>query len=539
MNLNLKFVSYNLGIVAVLIAAAMAFSLLWAMPILGGVWENEKSGVYGLVCSMLISVAVGGALFRFGWDARKQNFFRREAMLIVALSWTLATVLGAMPYLVSGTSRAVEDGVPVRMSVADAVFEAQSGFSTTGATVICVLDDSQLVPRTILFWRSTTHFMGGLGIIVLLVALLNTGQAGKFLMQREISGPLNSGNAMTRMRQTAICTLTVYGVICVAGIILMLAAGTSVFDAICHIFGAVATGGFSTHDASVGFFQDSPGVNWNMVRITITLVSFLCGMNLLLLYTAFSGKWRVLPQSLEWRTYVGMILLATVVIFIYAAGHGHLPIYDSSGSFSATTFGDSLLTCLFHVVAILTTTGFVTTDYSTWASPCLVVLILLMFVGGCAGSTSGGIKVVRVIMLFKIFGIEFERAYRPAVVRPLRYGNEIISDENVPRQLMVYLLTAVLILAVAWMLVVFLEPEAPWINAESGTASVEKKLMDVFFATFSMFGNIGPGLGIFGPASNYASLTDASKFIFALVMMLGRLEIFAVLSVFMPNFWRK
>ncbi len=544
MNLNLKLVSYNLGIIALLIAVAMAFSLLWALPALDGVWENEGRGVWGLVYSILISLGVGGLLMGSGRSGRHAKLFRREAMAIVGLSWILATFLGALPYLFSQTAREVvttHENVThaVPMTVADAIFEAQSGFSTTGATVICVLDHPELVPRCILFWRSTTHFMGGLGIIVLLVALLDTGLAGKFLMQRELTGQLNSGNTMARMRQTALCTLAVYVGICVMVAVLLCCAGTTVFDAICHAFGAVATGGFGTHDTSIKFFHDAPDVNGSMVEATLSVGMFLCGMNLLLLFTGLTGKWRAVVHNPEWRVYVGLVVTATLVMFLLAGLGGNLPVMDPDGAFRPSKIGESLLTCFFHVSSIMTTTGYVAVDYNAWSAPCLAVFLLLMMIGGCAGSTAGGVKVFRYILLGKILKMEMERAYRPAIVRPLRYGKDIISDETVPHRVMVFILLAVVVVVTAWAAVVFIEPDTPWMDHPSSYVSQETKILDIFAGTLSMFGNIGPGLGVLGPVGNYACLTDGSKLIFAFVMMLGRLEIFALLTLFLPNFWRK
>ncbi|MDO4550674.1 MAG: TrkH family potassium uptake protein [Planctomycetia bacterium] len=544
MNINLKFVSYNLGIVAGLIAAAMMFSLLWAFPVFGGVWEYEARGFYGLLYSILISGVVSGSLLRYGWNARKDQFFRRETIMIVAFSWIMAAILGAFPYLFSQTARDLNitpDGssIPVYMSIADAIFEAQSGFSTTGATVICVLDHPELVPRVILFWRSTTHFMGGLGIIVLLVTLLDTGLAGKFLMQGEITGPLKTGNTMTRMRQTALCTTGIYVGFCVVVILLLKIAGLSFFDAFCHGFGTVATGGFSTHDTSIAYFRDVPGVNLLLVEGTVAFFSFLCGMNLLLLFFFLTGKSRAILSSPEWRVYIILVITATFVIFGTAVMKDHLSVTGDDGTFQLAKAGDAFLTCFFHVVALITTTGYITTDYNTWSSACLGVFILLMFTGACAGSTSGGIKLVRAILFFKILRMEFDRAYRPTIIRPLRYGNEIITDESVPRQLLVFLLTAFLIVLITWILVIFIEPDDAWINNTIEYINPETKLLDLLVATLSMFGNIGPAIGLFGPTGNYTALTDCSKLIFSVVMMLGRLEIFAVLTLFVPQFWRK
>ncbi|MCA9102340.1 MAG: TrkH family potassium uptake protein, partial [Planctomycetales bacterium] len=250
--MNLRLVVRQLGTVSLLIAGAMLFSLPWA---LGETGAPRTNGLVGLGVSIAVCVAAGLAMRHWGRGIQVK-LYRKESMAIVGLSWILATILGALPFLFSGTER--ETGVP--MNVADALFESQSGFSTTGATVLTNLEDPEMVPRSILFWRSTTHFLGGLGIMVLFVAMLGQGSAGKALMRAEMPGP-SSDSPITRMQHTAWLLCVVYVVLNMVLTAILWLEGLSVFDALCHAFGTMATGGFSTYNASLGHFETVEGVS--------------------------------------------------------------------------------------------------------------------------------------------------------------------------------------------------------------------------------------------------------------------------------------
>lgn len=408
----------------------------------------------------------------------------------------------------------------IKMGLADSLFESQSGFSTTGATVISDLEDPVLIPHCLLFWRSSTHFLGGLGIIVLFVAILGQGSAGKAMMRAEMPGPSKEG-MQARMQHTALAFATIY---CVLNAILTIALwlqGLSLFDALCHAFGTMATGGFSTWNKSLGHFDNA----W--IDYTVTLFMIIAGTNFTLLYFVAIRQPKRLFADIEWRAFIAMIMGVTV--FIVATGLRH-------GDFAGVSFGERLSQAvrygLFQVVSIVTTTGYGTHDFDQWSSFGRGMLFLLMFVGGCAGSTGGGLKVIRHILFLKIMALETEQAFHPSVVRPLRLGGKPVEDPDLRKNVLVYFGLILVIFVFSWMFVVAVEPDATW-----GT-TIEHKLIDSASGVAATLNNIGPGLGTVGATQNYGHFSSPTKILFVWLMMLGRIEIFAILVLFMPSFWR-
>ncbi len=618
--MNIRLLSRLLGILSVLIGGFMVFSLPWSMPGLGhrsGPWEAsgfERDGFQALVSSIIVCLAVGGLLFWLGRSA-SGKLYRKEAMAVVGLSWVLATVLGALPFYMSGTGRgpavkissrelrpliangtwqwistwhqgpALDDdeyavlaaiagssansrGLPadqlvgtsqiddaeevfarlkrdpawedvlllpgegsapsdrasnyrirwVHMTVCDALFESQSGFSTTGASVISDLEDPDEVPLCILFWRSSTHFLGGLGIIVLFVVLLGQGSAGKTLMRTEVPGPSAEGPA-ARMQHSAWAFAAIYVALNAMLTLILVIQGMSLFDALCHAFGTMATGGFSTWNTSLGHFN-SPAIQY-----TVIVFMILAGTNFTLLY------WLVLRQpgrllaDVEWRTY--MILIGVVTLVILAAA---IPRGDE-GFFSSLEF--RFRTSLFQVVSVMTTTGYATSNFDSWSHIGRLVLLMLMFVGGCAGSTGGGLKVIRHVLMARILWIGVEKVFHPRVVRPLRLGGTTeTSEQELKYNVLVYLAVIVALFVFGWLVVVAVEPDWTWGNNSSN------KLIDSASAVAATLNNIGPGLGIVGPVRNYSEFSGVTKMLFVWLMMLGRLEIWPIIVLFAPRFWK-
>ena len=408
----------------------------------------------------------------------------------------------------------------IKMGIADSLFESQSGFSTTGATVISDLEDPVLIPHCLLFWRSSTHFLGGLGIIVLFVAILGQGSAGKAMMRAEMPGPSKEG-MQARMQHTALVFAVIYGVLNIVLTLLLWLQGLSFFDALCHAFGTMATGGFSTWNKSVGHFDNA----W--IDYTITLFMIVAGTNFTLLYFVVLRQPKRLFADIEWRAYIVMIL--GITFFIIATGLRH-------GDFEGATFSEQLSQGirygLFQVVSIVTTTGYGTDDFDQWSSFGRGVLFLLMFVGGCAGSTGGGLKVIRHILFLKIMVLETEQAFHPSVVRPLRLGGKPVEDPDLRKNVLVYFGLILVIFVFSWMFVVAVEPDATW-----GT-TIEHKLIDSASGVAATLNNIGPGLGTVGATQNYGHFSAPTKIMFVWLMMIGRIEIFAILVLFMPSFWR-
>lgn len=405
----------------------------------------------------------------------------------------------------------------LKMGIVEALFESQSGFSTTGATIIADLETPEAVPHCILFWRSSTHFLGGLGIIVLFVVILGQGSAGKALMRAEMPGPTKEGST-PRMQETAWLFTGIYvGLNLVLAIILML-CGMSMFDALCHAAGTMATGGFSTYNTSVGHFQSA----W--IDYWITLFMILAGTNFTLLFLLFVMRQpSKLFADFEWRVYMGLILGVTFLIVV-------LGIYNSDFARDGSAFRYAL----FQVVAIITTTGYGTHDFDAWNSFGRGVLLILMFVGGCAGSTGGGMKVIRHIFFVKILRLELEQSFHPRVVRPLRIGGSPVDDQ-VRRNILVYFALILIIFVLSWQFLITTEPSATWGVTD---AQQSHKLIDSASAVAATLNNIGPGLGIVGATQNYAYFSSINKTLFVWLMMIGRLEIFAILVLFAPSFWR-
>ncbi len=526
--MNYRLLSRTLGIICSLFAVTMLFSLPWAYPGLGHrihpdiplPQATEWQGIRGLLASCLISAAVGGLLMWLGRGEKGQKLFRKEAMATVGLAWMLATILGGLPYLLSDTKTAVDTPI----TIADALFESQSGFSTTGATILTNLEDPSLVPHCILFWRSSTHFLGGLGIVVLLVAILGQGASGKAMMRAEITGPTKD-SSFSRMQQTATVFATIYVVLNLVLAVIYWLCGMSVFDALCHAFSTMATGGFSTYNASLGHF-DSMWIEY----ITV-LFMILAGTNFTLLLLVVTGQWQRMVNDIEWRFYIGIIVVVTAAVMVFGLW---------SNNFAQA--GSALRYSLFQVVSVMTTTGYVTQDFDLWNNFGRGVLLLLMFVGGCAGSTAGGMKVIRHVLLAKILRLELELAYRPNVIRPLMVGDQKMDDVNLRKHILVYFAIVVSLCAGSWLMLITTEPDQQWLAKPFAAGQgnmLDHKLLDCASAIAATLHNVGPGLGVVGPTANYAGFSPWSKLLFVFLMMLGRLEMFSILVLFLPAFWRR
>ena len=369
----------------------------------------------------------------------------------------------------------------VKMGLIDSMFESQSGFSTTGATVLNDLEDPHLVPHCILFWRASTHFLGGLGIIALFVVLLGQGSAGKSLMRAEMPGPTYETQT-SKVQHTAWLFAATYAVLNLVLAIILFFLGMSVFDAICHAFATMATGGFSTYNASLGHFV-ADGVNGRTIEYVVMFFMLLAGTNFtLLLISVMGNPWQLL-RDVEFRTYIGIIVgLAIAVISL-----GMI-----SGDSGFESIEPAFRNGLFQVITIITTTGFGTADFDQWNHFSRGVLLVLMFVGGCAGSTGGGMKVIRYVLFVKILRIEIEEAYHPKIVRQLRIGDRPLEDQSLRRTVMVYFGLIAALFAFGFLIVILVEPDLTW------GANADNKLVDSASAVASTLNNIGPWVGVCG-----------------------------------------
>lgn len=473
----------------------LVISCALAAPALVAAWYGETAAFWAFVCSIGVGVVLS-ALLQYAGRGASEAIRRREAMAIVAMAWVVCALIGCVPYLLTGT---ISDPV-------GAYFEAMSGFTTTGASVLEVVEGPVDAPysKAILFWRCLTNWLGGVGIVVLFVALLPAiGVGGRFLFNFETPGALDKSLAFGA-RKTAPVLWTIYTILTLVEVGALMLAGLDGFDAICHSFSSMATGGFSPHSDSIGHYDSSA------VRIIITVFMFLAGVNFTLYYQLRHGNWRAFWEDSELRAYVGILVVVTALISWDLSRAG---VFDDTG--------DLLIAGAFSTVSIGTTTGLVTDDFNTWPAFSRFLLILLMFVGGCAGSTAGGQKVVRIMVVFKAMFHQVRRHIKPRSVDDLTIGGKSISDDVVR--------------AVTIMFSVFV------VAFGLGAASLMMMGQDMetgLTASLACIGNIGPGLGLVGPRGNYSDIPALGKIILSILMLVGRLEVFTALSLFAPRLWR-
>jgi trk system potassium uptake protein TrkH len=449
-----------------------------------------ESKCHSLIVSGLITSVSGCILWFYTRNARK-NIGRREGYLIVSLSWIVISLFGTLPYIISGA-------IP---NLTDAFFETVSGFTTTGASI---LTDIESVPKGILFWRSTTHWIGGMGIIVLSIAVLPLlGIGGMQLFVAEMPG-ITPDKLHPRITDTAKRLWLIYISFTFLETILLMVGGMSFFDALNHAFATMATGGFSTQNASVAN-------NSAFIQYIIIVFMFLAGTNFTLHYFALHLKFRNILKNEEFRYYLFFSVLITLLITIIWM------FYGSSGSLEKT-FRDSL----FQVVSITTTTGFVSSDYLLWPGSLWFFIFLLMFIGGSAGSTAGGIKVARHILLLKNSAVELKRSIHPQAVIPVKFNGRAVPQDIIFKVMAFFLIYITIFFAGTFFMVLV------GLDFESAIGS-----------TIATLGNIGPGIGHVGPVDNYSWIPDIGKWFLTFLMLLGRLELFTILLIFSGSFWKK
>lgn len=470
---------FILGVAASLIA-----------PLLFSLVEGDSGG-FALSISLLIGGVVGAAAV-FLRSSSPHEINRREGILLVALAWVAATALGGLPYFFS----------PHVASFTDAFFESMSGFTTTGATI---LTDIEGVPHSLLLWRAMTHWLGGMGIILLGIAILPLiGTGGMELYRAEFSGA-RSEKLRPRIAETAMALWKIYVAMTLAEYLALRFAGMTPFDSVCHSFATMATGGFSTRGLSVEAFQ-SP-----VIEYIIIIFMILAGIN-------FTQHYRLLVERKPWsffgdpeiRAYGVITLVATAVVAVAIAP-------EFSWSVEA-----SFRQALFQVVSIMTTTGFSSTNFAIWAPVATFVLLILMFIGGCTGSTAGGMKVARIVLLLKVIGREFRKMAEKRAVFAIRLRGRAVGETTVASVLNLVYLAFIINFSACLIL----------------TASGLDLITSFSAVSASMF-NIGPGLGTVGPVDNYAHLPALAKWTLSFCMLAGRLEYYTVLVVITPMFWRK
>jgi len=479
---NIRLTLRILGALLLFLSAALL------LPIPFSLYYNDGA-LPALLLASGVTLAVGLALFYFCRSQRELSL--RDGFAIVTFGWVIYSLFGALPFIFSGA-------IP---SSLDACFETMSGFTTTGATILVQVES---LPKSLLLWRALTHWLGGMGIIVMSLAILPMlGVGGMQLFRAEVPGP-TADRLKPRIQDTAKLLWGVYVLLTSAEVVLLMFGGMSFFDALCHAFATLATGGFSTRNASVGAYNSA------YIDGVITLFMFLAGVNFSLHYQALRGRLGEFWRNEEFRVYLGVTLFATLAVMWF----NHGTVYSS--------LFDNLRYSSFQVSSILTTTGFGTADYELWPVASQYLLVFLMFIGGCAGSTGGGIKVARMLLLFKHAHVQLFRLIHPRAVRLVKLGTMPVNHDVMQSILGFF--------ALYMGIFVF----ASFLMAASG-----QDLVTAGTSVIATLGNIGPGLGMVGPTDHYGHVAPFGKGVLIVCMLLGRLELFTVLVLIFPTFWRK
>ena len=496
-SLNLKMIYRFLGITAMLNGLFMFIAFPFS-------FFNDEAASWGILNSGVITLFIGLLLFFFN-KPTSTNIQKKEGYLIVTSGWLILSITGMLPYLLSGS-------IP---NISDAFFETISGYSTTGSSI---LTDIESMPKGILFWRSATHWIGGMGIIVLTIAILPLlGIGGMQLFMAEAPGP-SADKLHPRITDTAKRLYLIYVFLTFAEFFLLKAAGMTWFDAINHAMATVSTGGFSTKSDSIAFYNGTP-----LIQYIIIFFMFVAGTNFVLTYFALKGKIQKVFQSEEFKYYLfgilGISTLIAIIIIFFKDPNlesvlAHPEVYGKTESASRHS--------LFMVTSVVTTTGFVSADFTMWNYFATGIFFALFFTGGSAGSTSGGVKVVRHIIMLKNSFLEFKKALHPNAIIPVRYDGKTVSQSIVFNILSFFII---------YMLIFIM-------------ASVVLTLLGLDFlsalgAAASSLGNIGPAIGTVSPVDNFSHLSSAAKWFCSFLMLIGRLELFTVLILFTPFFWRK
>jgi trk system potassium uptake protein TrkH len=495
--LNTKIIFRFLGITAILNGLFMFIAYPFS------VYHNEDAK-WGILGAGVVTVVIGLLLYFFN-KPKSKSIKKKEGYLIVTLGWLILSFTGMLPYLLSGS-------IP---NISDAFFETISGYSTTGSSI---LTDIESMPKGILFWRSATHWIGGMGIIVLTIAILPLlGIGGVQLFMAEAPGP-SADKLHPRITDTAKRLYLIYVTLTIAQFFLLKVAGMTWFDAINHAMATMSTGGFSTKNSSVAFYNNLPFVQYIIIFFMI-----VAGTNFVLTYFALKGKIQKVFKSEEFKYYffglLGISAIITILILFYQDPNLQTTIAHPM------VFGkveSAIRHSLFMVTSVVTTTGFVSADFTMWNFFATGIFFALFFTGGSAGSTSGGIKIVRHIVMLKNSFLEFKKALHPNAIIPVRYDGKTVRHTIVFNILSFFII---------YMLVFIL-------------ASVLLTLMGLDFmsalgAAASSLGNIGPAIGSVSPVNSYAHLSNSAKWFCSFLMLIGRLELFTVLILFTPFFWRK
>lgn len=486
----------------------------------------------GFVAAALVSFILGLALsFLTRREQAKQGV--REGFGIVTISWIAFAALGSIPFFFYFLSAHQNVTAPVLLECfTDGYFEIMSGFTTTGATI---LQDVELLPRSLLFWRSLTQWLGGMGIITLAIVIFPAmGISGYQMFKGEVPGP-TADRFLPKLGETAKWLWGVYLLLTVLEVLLLLGGGMTIFDALCHTFGTLATGGFSTKNSSIGYF-DSSYIEW-----VIVVFMYLAGVNFLIHYNVLCGNFKPVRNNQELHFYTFTLLAAIIIVTIVLFSSGvqqeeRLQAHYNSAGISSGELErnmyeeagrlDSFYKCFrraaFQVISITTTTGYTTSNFDLWPNTCRFMLLVLMFWGACAGSTGGGIKMIRVLVSLKTAWREIKKVARPRLVESISVGGAIISGKKIINILVFVCLYLTLFVIMVFLMTIFIPDLTTAIACVAATIN-----------------NIGPGLSGIGATENYAWIPVPGKWLLIVCMLLGRLEVFTVLVILRPAAWKK
>ncbi len=481
--MNYRLVLYILGIVLMGEAASMLPSTIIALC-------TGDGDAKAFLLSAGITLITGFLLRLLRPKGAKMQ--ARDGFATVALSWIVLSLFGALPYFLSG----------VLPNYFDAVFETVSGFTTTGASVLTFIEGQ---PHGILFWRAQTQWMGGMGVLVLTLALLpKLGEGSVYLMRAESPGPIKS-KLTPRLNDTAKILYSIYIGLTILETICLKLAGMNWYESVIHAFSSISTGGFSTRNASIASFENI------VIEWIIIIFTFLAGINFSLLFFALRRNFKAVFESEELRSYTLMVLIASGLIVVDLAVH-----------LGEAVTGQTVTDAVFQVVTLMTTTGYMTRDYVLWPTFSQVILIIVMFAGACAGSTAGGMKQIRVILLMKNLRREVQRILRPRQVTTIRSDGDRV-DEPTLSGITLFFFAYILLLFIGTLVI-------SWDNVGFDAA---------FGASLTCISNVGPAFGVLGPTANFSILSNLSKIAMSALMLLGRLEIMPLLLLLFPTLWKK
>lgn len=496
-NLNYQIIISFLGLTSMLNGVFMILAVPFSI-------YHKEDAKWGILTAGLITIVLGFLMWFYNRGAEK-NLQKKEGYVIVTFGWLILSLTGTLPYLFTGT-------IP---EFTNAFFETISGYSTTGSSI---LTDIESMPKGILFWRSATHWIGGMGIIVLTIAILPLlGIGGMQLFMAEAPGP-SADKMHPRITETAKRLWFIYFSLTITEFLLLKIAGMNWFDAINHAMATVSTGGFSTKNTNIAFWNGIP-----LIQYIITLFMFIAGTNFIITYFVFKGKWRKVFNNEEFKWYffgaLGLVIVITALIVNFQDPNLQTTIsHPKPWGEVESAFRHAS----FQVVAILTTTGFVSADFTMWNSFATMLIFSLFFVGGSAGSTSGGVKIVRHILMIKSSLLEFKKLLHPSAIIPVRYGGRGVN-QNIIFNILSFFVLYMLIFILSSIILTFLGLD---FTSAIGAAA-------------SSLGNIGPAIGSISPTNNFEHLSSGAKWFCSFLMLIGRLELFTVLILFTPFFWKK